>query len=118
MFEVMAAISLIVAFAALWLASDARKHLDVLTHEFVHTHIKGVRNKVTESNRKINELSAQLGKLKLAKTLKAFEAAQAQDQKSLSAMIAELHKLRDELDRLDQSIPPKYRLRVHAAQSQ
>ncbi|MDP6774919.1 MAG: hypothetical protein QGI63_11680 [Rhodospirillales bacterium] len=111
----MAAMSLIVAFAALWLASDARKSVDGLTDEFVNTHIRAVRNKIAENNRKINDLASQLSRL--AKALKADEAGRAESEKSFSAINAELQKLRDELDQLDQSIPPRYRLRVHAEQS-
>ena len=114
MLTVLAAMSLLVAFVALWLASDARKSVDTLSHEILHTHITGVRNKIAKNDRKINQLAAQLDKLE--KTFKTVEATRAQNENSLSAVNAEVQKLRDELDQLDQSIPPRYRLRVHAVQ--
>lgn len=116
MFDIIAAISLFVAFAALWLASDARNRVDTLAHEFLNSNIHGVHNKVADNDRKISELAAQFGKL--AKALKTTEAARAESEKSLSSMNAEIQNLRAELDQLDQSIPPRFRLRVHAAQSQ
>lgn len=115
-FSIMAVMSLFVAFAALWLASDARRRTDDLTHEFLNTHIKGVRNKVADGDRKINELAAQFAKL--AKALKIAEDARARNEKSLASINADIQKLRRELDQLDQSIPSRYRVRVHAAQSQ
>ncbi len=97
-------------------ASDARKSVDGLTDEFMNTHIRVVRIKIAENNRTINDLASQLSRL--AKALKADEAGRAESGKSLSVINAELQKLRDELEQLDQSIPPRYRLRVHAAQGQ
>ena len=115
MFDVIAVISLFVGFAALYMASDARHRVNTLAHEFLNSNIHGVHNKVADNDKKIGELAAQLGKL--AKALRAAEEARVESEKSFSSMKAEIQNLRAELDQLDQSIPPRFRVRVHAAQS-
>ena len=115
MFVVLGAMSLIVAFAALWLASDARKRTDVISHDFLNTHIRGVRTQIVSNDRKIGNLASELSKL--SKVLKLNESSRVQNEISLSVLTANVQKVRSELDQLDQSIPPRYRVRSQATQS-
>jgi cell shape-determining protein MreC len=114
-FVVIGAMSLIIAFAALWLVSDARKRTDAISHDFLNTHIRGVRTKIASNDRKIGNLASELSQL--AKVLRSNESSRVQNEKSLSALTANVQKVRSELDQLDQSIPPRYRVRSQATQS-
>ena len=110
---VLAGMSLVVAFAALWLASDARKRTDAISHDFINTYIKAVRNKIADSERKVDELAAEISKLSTG--LRTGETAHASSEQKIASLTAEIHKLNSELNELDQSIPSRYRVRTHAA---
>lgn len=107
---IVAILAFAIALVALWLVSDVIKKVENQNEKFVRAHIASIREEIRSTDKDV---------AKVIKTVKALTDNNDVVDKRLNSFTgdfdnirARISKVSEDLDLLDRSIPPRYRIRV------
>ena len=96
---VVAVLAFVVAMVALWLVSDVIKKVEVKLEGFVHTYIAPIHEEILKTNQAFS---------KVVKDVDGLTKRVA----SIDLMAGRIAKVAEDLDKLDRSIPKRFRAGV------
>jgi len=107
---IIAVLAFAIALVALWLTSDIVKKVEGQNEKFIKAHISALREETREMDKMLHKVNrAAKGQTEVQVVL---DKRLNDHTKELSELRERIALVSDQLEELDRSIPPRYRVRV------
>ena len=107
---VLAVLAFGIALVALWLTSDIVKKVEGQNEKFVRAHIASLREEIRDIEKALNKTTRKTSGQEETQAL--LEKRLNDHTKTMDKLRGHISALNTQLEDLDRSIPPRYRVRV------